>query len=64
MSGVLGRTASYALFIGAYPYLEAISASGIDKSIQENGAFEKGINTLRGKPMHISRLGGIEGSAE
>lgn len=64
MSGVLGRTASYALFIGAYPYLEAISASGIDESIEENEALEKGINTFRGKPMHISRLGGIEGSVE
>ncbi len=64
MSGVLGRTASYALFIGAYPYLEAISANGIEASIQSNDAIEKGINTLHGEPLHLSRLGGVEGSAE
>ena len=63
MSGVLGRTASHALFIGAYPYLEGISASGIEASIEENSAIEKGINTLHGEPLHLSRLGGIEGSA-
>jgi alanine dehydrogenase len=62
MSGVLGRTASYALFIGAYPYLEGISASGIETAIKDNAAIERGINTLNGEPLHLSRLGGVEGS--
>lgn len=63
MSGVLGRTASHALFIGAYPYLETIAAEGIQRSIEKIPAIEKGINTLFGEPLHLSRLGGIEGSA-
>jgi alanine dehydrogenase len=64
MSGVLGRTASYALFIGAYPYLEALAAAGIEASIQKNDAIEKGINTLDGEPLHLNRLVGVEGSSE
>jgi alanine dehydrogenase len=64
MSGVLGRTASHALFSGAYPYLEDFSASGVEDSIKKNNAIEKGINTLHGKPLHLSRLGGVEGSTE
>lgn len=64
MSGVLGRTASHALFIGAYPYLEAIAESGIETAVEDNPAIKKGINTLFGEIMHLSRLGGIDGSPE
>jgi alanine dehydrogenase len=64
MSGVLGRTASHALFIGAYPYLQAIAEFGIEKSVESNKALEKGINSLFGEPLHLSRLGGFEGNPE
>ena len=60
MSGVLGRTASHALFIGAYPYLEAIAAFGVTSAIDQNSALESGLNTLKGELRHLSRLGGVE----
>jgi alanine dehydrogenase len=55
MSGVLGRTASYALFLGAYPYLETIARVGVDKAIKEHTAFERGISTMDGKIVHLKR---------
>lgn len=62
MSGVLGRTASHALFYGAYPYLEAIAGTGVEQAIEAKPALERGVNTLKGEIVHFKRLGGIEGA--
>ena len=64
MSGVLGRTATYALFLGAYPYLEALAKHGIEDAIDEVPGLELGVATRRGKPIHLSRLGGLMEPAE
>ena len=60
MSGVLGRTATYALFLGAYPYLQAIAIHGIEDALKLQPGFECGLATSAGKPVHLNRLG--EGS--
>jgi alanine dehydrogenase len=59
LSGVLGRTGTHALFNSAYPCLEAISNLGIDEAIQAESALERGINLLKGRPVNLSRLGGL-----
>ncbi|MGD8821771.1 MAG: alanine dehydrogenase [Anaerolineales bacterium] len=61
MSGVLGRTASHALFIGAYPYLETIAQVGVQKAIQQQPALERGISLLDGRIHHLKRLISIGG---
>lgn len=57
ISGVLGRTASHALYIGAYPYLEAISQQGVQEAIRNNPSLERGVNLLQGEISHMIRLG-------
>ncbi len=59
MSGVLGRTATHALYLGAYRYLEAISTRGLAKAIREHPAIERGLNTADGATVHLDRLGGL-----
>lgn len=61
ISGVLGRTATHALFNGAHPYLSALSKLGIDEAIQAIPALERGLNTHKGKILHLQRLGGTGG---
>lgn len=61
MSGVLGRTATLALYNGAYPYLDAIAREGLDGALRGLPALERGINTLNGKVVHLKRFGGIGG---
>jgi alanine dehydrogenase len=56
MSGVLGRTASHALFIGAYPYLETIAQVGVKDAIKQQPALERGVSTINGKTLHLKRL--------
>src|SRR3990170_705855 len=55
MSSVLGRTASNALFYGAYPYLEAIAELGVEGAIAQLAALERGVSTLKGQIMHLQR---------
>lgn len=57
MSGVLGRTASQALFTGAYPFLEALARQGVDGAIAGSRALERGVNTRGGEIVHLKRLG-------
>ncbi|MCK5646537.1 MAG: alanine dehydrogenase [Anaerolineales bacterium] len=57
ISGVLGRTASHALFNGAYPYLKAIAEHGLESAIDSIPAFEKGLHTRAGEIVHLKRLG-------
>ncbi|HUS83897.1 MAG TPA: hypothetical protein VMX56_02035, partial [Anaerolineales bacterium] len=61
MSGVLGRTASHALFLGAYPYLEAIALKGIDGALADMVPLQRGLNTRAGEVVHLRRLGGVGG---
>ncbi len=61
MSGVLGRTASHALYIGAYPCLESISRLGVAEAVKTNPALERGVNVLSGKIAHMTRLGPVGG---
>lgn len=63
MSGVLGRTATYALFLGAYPYLEAIAKEGIEGALRERPGLECGLATSKGKSIHLNRLGGVPESS-
>lgn len=56
ISGVLGRTASHALYLGAYPYLAAIAEHGIQGAIERMPALERGLNTSAGEIVHLSRL--------
>jgi alanine dehydrogenase len=55
MSGVLGRTATYALYIGAHRYLKTISELGIENAIQSHPALERSLNTHAGKIIHMKR---------
>jgi alanine dehydrogenase len=61
MSGVLGRTASHALFNGAYPFLEAIASVGLEATLETSSALERGLNMYRGQVRHLRRLGGNGG---
>ncbi len=61
ISGVLGRTATHALYNGAYPYLTAFAQKGVDDAIQTSPALERGVNTYKGEILHLQRLGGVEG---
>ena len=63
MPGVLGRSATYALFMGAYPYLEIIAQQGIEQAIEMNDGLKKGVTTRAGKQINLLRLGdGAEAS--
>jgi alanine dehydrogenase len=64
MSGVLGRTATLALFNGAYPFLEAVASRGVEAAIRDLPALERGVNTLRGEILHLRRFGGVAGRAQ
>ena len=64
ISGVLGRTASHALFLGAYPYLAAIAELGVNGAIERHPALERGVNTTGGQIAHLARLVGLQGHDE
>jgi alanine dehydrogenase len=59
ISGVLGRTASNALYYGAYPYLRAIARDGIEQAIRSMPGLECGVNLQNGKAIHLKRLSGL-----
>jgi alanine dehydrogenase len=63
MSGVLGRTATHALYNGVYPYLEAIASLGLEKAMAAHAALERGICTFNGEVRHLTRLTGVERGA-
>jgi len=49
MTGVLGRTATYALFNGAYPYHQAIAKYGLEEALEANSALNHGLTIHKGK---------------
>jgi len=57
MSGVLGRTATHALYAGAYFYLEAIARQGLEAALASSPALERGLNTYQGRIRRLHRLG-------
>jgi alanine dehydrogenase len=61
MSGVLGRTATYALYNSAFRYFQAMAHWGVDKAIEEIPSLYQGVSTHRGKPVHLKRVGGNGG---
>jgi len=61
LSGVLGRTATHAFFNGAYPYLTAFAELGVDKAIETFPSLKYGVNTHKGKIVHLQRLGSTGG---
>jgi alanine dehydrogenase len=61
MSGVLGRTASHALFNGAYPFLEAISSKGLDSALESSPTLERGLSMVHGEVRRLRRVGGNGG---
>lgn len=56
MPSVVARTATYAFLNAAWPYIEQLVTSGIDRAIQENPAIEKGTSTYKGELRHELRL--------
>jgi alanine dehydrogenase len=58
MSGVLGRTATHALYNGAYAYLEAIARLGLEPAMAALPALEHGLCTFNGEIHHLTRLTG------
>jgi alanine dehydrogenase len=59
MSGVLGRTASHALYAGAYFYLEAIARLGLEEAISSIPALARGLTTYEGRTRGVPRLGAV-----
>jgi len=59
MSGVMARSASEALFAGAYPYLQAFARLGVEAALQTLPALERGVNVKAGQVLHLKRLGGL-----
>jgi alanine dehydrogenase len=64
MSGVLGRTATHALYAGAYVYLEAIARLGLEQALETMPGLARGLNTLRGEILSLRRLTHEPGDAE
>lgn len=62
MSGVLGRTASHALYNGSYRFLEAFARMGVEASILGMPALKRGVNLANGEILHLKRLGGTGGT--
>ena len=63
ISGVLGRTASNALFNSVYPYLEIIARDGLENAIENYADIKRGIVTKGGKILNLIRLDGTSRSA-
>lgn len=61
LSGVLGRTATHALYIGVYPYLDSIAQGGIEAALKLIPALERGVNTQHGEIVHLRRPGEVRG---
>jgi alanine dehydrogenase len=64
MSGVLGRTATHALYAGAYVYLEAIARLGLEQALETMPSLRRGLNTLRGEIRSLRRLTHQSGDPE
>jgi len=53
---VVARTATYAFFNAAFPYILQIANQGVDVAVQENSALQRAVNTLHGELYNVHRL--------
>ncbi len=56
MPGVVARTATHAFVNAAMPFILDIAGKGIAQAIKQNPAIEAAVNTIGGKPHHLSLL--------
>lgn len=56
MPGVVARTATHAFVNAAMPYLIRMADDGIDAAMANDSALERGVNTHRGRPVHLALL--------
>lgn len=49
MTGVLGRTATHALANAAWPFIKQIARQGVESTIEENKALQRGVYTHGGE---------------
>jgi alanine dehydrogenase len=53
---VVARTATYAFFNAAFPYILEMANKGLDTAISQNHALERAVNTHQGQVLHLSRF--------
>ena len=56
--GVVARTSTHAFINAAFPYILQLANLGIDKAIEQSPALERGLETHRGKRIHLERYPG------
>ncbi|HEY5669833.1 MAG TPA: hypothetical protein VIS10_07515, partial [Anaerolineales bacterium] len=54
MPGVVARTSTHAYTNSSLPFILDITNHGVEAAIDQNPAIQKGINTHRGKIVHLS----------
>ena len=59
MSAVVARTSTHAFINAAFTFIQEIADKGIEAAIADNPAIEKGINTHRGRIIHLSQFATI-----
>ena len=55
MPGVVARTSTYAYISAAFPFLLELADNGIESTLADNTAIEHGLDTHKGKLVHLSR---------
>jgi alanine dehydrogenase len=53
--GVVARTSTHAYISAAFPYLLELADNGIEVTIANNPAIAHGLDTHKGKLVHLSR---------
>jgi alanine dehydrogenase len=61
MTGVLGRTATYALNNAAWPFIQRITGLGIEEAIKTSPALARGIYTRQGALTHPKMQASMKG---
>jgi alanine dehydrogenase len=54
MPGVVARTSTHAYINSALPFILEMTSKGVEAAIDQNPAIANGINTRRGKIVHLS----------
>jgi alanine dehydrogenase len=54
MTGVVGRTATHAVSIAAWPYIREIADNGLEAALAADRALARGVKTMNGKIVHPS----------
>jgi alanine dehydrogenase len=61
MTGVLGRTATHVLNNATWPFIQMISQIGLENTLAQAPALERGIYTHQGKIVHPTLQASLEG---